>query len=113
MIASEERQKLKKITTGAASIEDQAQGHAQLGVIQAAAPSFGVEVRPDGVLDADEIGRAVTAFARSQSGGLIVTGSALANIHRNLIVTLAARHRLPTVFRALLRHRRRLDLLRA
>ena len=52
-----------------------ATGIGQLAVIQAAAPSFGVEVRPVGVRDADEIERAVTAFARSSNGGLIVTGS--------------------------------------
>ena len=48
--------------------------------------------------DAGEIERAVTAFARSGNGGLIVTGSALSNVHRGLIVTLAARHKLPAVY---------------
>ena len=48
--------------------------------------------------DADEIERAVAAFARSANGGLIVTGGALAQLHRNLIITLAARHKLPTVY---------------
>ena len=48
--------------------------------------------------DAAEIERAVTAFARSPNGGLIVTASALATVHRDLIVTLAARHKLPAVY---------------
>jgi len=75
-----------------------ATGIGQLAVIQAAASSFGVEVRPVSVRDADEIERAVTAFARSSNGGLIVTASALALVHRNLIVTLATRHKLPAVY---------------
>jgi putative ABC transport system substrate-binding protein len=75
-----------------------ATGIGQLAVIQAAAPSFGVEVRPVGVRDADEIERAVTAFARSSNGGLIVTGSPLTALHRKLIIALVARHRLPAVY---------------
>jgi putative tryptophan/tyrosine transport system substrate-binding protein len=62
------------------------------------APSLGVELRPLGVRDAGEIERSVTAFARSSNGGLIVTGSTLALVHRDLITTLAARHRLPAVY---------------
>jgi putative ABC transport system substrate-binding protein len=69
-----------------------------LGAIQAVAPSFGVELSPVDVRNADEIERAVTAFARSSNGGLIVTGSTPALVHRDLIVTLAARHRLPAVY---------------
>src|SRR5262249_50664074 len=53
---------------------------------------------PLNMRDAGEIERAVAAFARSPNGGLIVTGSALANVHRDLIVTLAARHKLPAVY---------------
>src|SRR3989442_3778951 len=53
---------------------------------------------PDDVRDAPEIERAVTAFARSGNGGLIVTASPLATVHRELIITLAARHRLPAVY---------------
>jgi putative tryptophan/tyrosine transport system substrate-binding protein len=75
-----------------------ASGIGQLAVIQAAAPSFGVEVRPVGVRDADGIERAVTAFARSSNGGLIVAASTLAAVHRKLIIALAARHRLPAVY---------------
>ena len=75
-----------------------ATGIGQLAVIQAAASSFGVEVRPVSVRDADEIEHAVTAFARSSNGGLIVTVSTLAAVHRKLIIALAARHRLPAVY---------------
>jgi ABC-type uncharacterized transport system substrate-binding protein len=75
-----------------------AAGSGQLGAIQAVAPSFGVELSPVDVRNADEIERAVTAFARSSNGGLIVTGSTPALVHRDLIVTLAARHRLPAVY---------------
>jgi ABC-type uncharacterized transport system substrate-binding protein len=75
-----------------------ASGIGQLAVIQAAASSFGVEVRPIDVRDPDEIERAVTAFARSPDGGLIVTSSTLTAFHRKLIIALAARHRLPAVY---------------
>jgi putative tryptophan/tyrosine transport system substrate-binding protein len=94
---------LKEIAPGitrAAVIRDPAltAGGGQLGVIQAVAPSVGAEVIPVNVRDAGEIERAITAFARSPNGGLIVTGSTLAAIHRDLIVTLAARHKLPAVY---------------
>jgi putative ABC transport system substrate-binding protein len=70
----------------------------QFAVIQAVAPSLGVEVSPVGVRDAGEIERAVTAFARGSNGSLIVTGGPSTVVHRDLIVTLAARHRLPAVY---------------
>jgi putative ABC transport system substrate-binding protein len=73
-------------------------GGGQLGVIQAVAPSVGVEVVPISVRDAGEIERAITAFARLPNGGLIVTGSTLAAVHRDLLVTLAARHKLPAIY---------------
>jgi putative ABC transport system substrate-binding protein len=73
-------------------------GIGQFGAIQTAAPSLGVEVSPVNVRDAGEIERAVTAFARSSNGGLILTGSPAATLHRDLIVTLAARHKLPAVY---------------
>jgi ABC-type uncharacterized transport system substrate-binding protein len=73
-------------------------GTGQFGAIQSAAPSLGMEVNPVNVRDASEIERAVAAFARSSNGGLIVTGSALAVVHRNLIITLAARHKLPAIY---------------
>jgi putative tryptophan/tyrosine transport system substrate-binding protein len=75
-----------------------AAGPALFGVIQAAAPSLGVELRPVDVRDAGAIERAITAFAQGANGGLIVTGSTSAAVHRDLIVTLAARHRLPAVY---------------
>jgi putative ABC transport system substrate-binding protein len=73
-------------------------GPAQFGVIQAVAPSLGVEVSPVNVRDAPEIERAIAAFARSPNGGLILSASGLASRHRDLIITLAARHRLPAVY---------------
>jgi putative ABC transport system substrate-binding protein len=96
-------QLLKEITprmTRAAVIRDPAltAGGGQLGVIQAVAPSVGVEVTPVNVRDAGEIERAITAFARLPNGGLVVTGSTLAGVHRHLIIALAARYRLPAVY---------------
>src|SRR5262245_56495908 len=73
-------------------------GSGQLGSIQTVAPSFGVELRPVDVRDAGEIEHAIAAFARSPNGGLIVTGSGSAFLHRDLIITLAARHKLPAVY---------------
>jgi ABC-type uncharacterized transport system substrate-binding protein len=75
-----------------------AAGPGQFGVIQAAAPSLGVDLRVADVHDAREIERAVTTFAQGSNGGLIVTGSPGALSHRTLIVALAARHRLPAVY---------------
>jgi putative ABC transport system substrate-binding protein len=68
------------------------------GALQSVSSSFGVELRPVDVRDAGEIERALTAFARGPNGGLILTGSAGAIVHRDLIVALAARHRLPAVY---------------
>jgi putative ABC transport system substrate-binding protein len=75
-----------------------AAGPGQFGAIQAAAPAMGVEVLPVDVRNADEIERAITSFARSANGGLIVTASPAAALHRDLIISLAARHRLPAVY---------------
>jgi ABC-type uncharacterized transport system substrate-binding protein len=75
-----------------------AAGPSQFAVIQAVAPSLGVELRTIETRDAGEIERAITAFAQSSNGGLIVTGSPAAVFHRGLIVELAARHRLPAVY---------------
>src|SRR3984893_9749550 len=73
-------------------------GIAQFGAIQAAAQSLGVEVSPVSIRDAGEIERAVAAFARSANSGLIVTPSAGTSVHQNLIIALAAQHRLPAVY---------------
>ena len=73
-------------------------GIGQFAVIQSVAPSLGVEVSPIGVRDVPEIERAVTAFARSGNGGLIVSGSALAVVHRDPIIALAAWHKLPAIY---------------
>jgi len=75
-----------------------ASGIGQFAAVQAVAPSLGVELSPVDVRDAGEIERAVTAFTRSSNGGLIVTASALATRHLDLIIALAARHRLPAVY---------------
>jgi putative ABC transport system substrate-binding protein len=75
-----------------------AAGTGQFAAIQAAAPALGVELSPIDVRDVGEIERVVTAFARAPNGGLIVTGSAQAAVHRDLIVTLAARYKLPAVY---------------
>jgi putative ABC transport system substrate-binding protein len=73
-------------------------GLGQFGAVQSAASSFAVEVTAINMRDATEIERAVTAFATSSGGGLIVTASPLALVHRSLIVTLAARHKLPAIY---------------
>jgi len=73
-------------------------GAGQFGAVQAMAPSVGVELSPIDVRDAGEIEHAVTAFARSPNGGLIVTGGPLASLHRDVIIKVAARHRLPAVY---------------
>src|SRR5262249_10223873 len=75
-----------------------ATGSGQLGAIQSVAPSFKVELRLIDVRDVAEIERALEAFARASNGGLIVTASTLAVIHRELITKLAADHRLPAVY---------------
>src|SRR5207245_780105 len=87
---------LKEIAPGvtrAAVLRDPAvaSGIGQFGAVQIVAPSLGVELSPVDVRDAGEIERAVTAFARGLNGGLIVTGSALGIVHRDLIIALAAR----------------------
>jgi putative tryptophan/tyrosine transport system substrate-binding protein len=73
-------------------------GIGQWAAIQSVSPSFGVELRPIDVRNADEMERALGAFAGSPNGGLILTGSAWAITHRDLIIALAARHRLPAVY---------------
>jgi len=74
-------------------------GIGQFSVIQYVAPSVGVEVSPiDMGADANEIKRAVTAFARAANGGLIVAAAPLSLFHRDLIITLAARHKMPAVY---------------
>jgi len=73
-------------------------GTSQFAAIQAVAPSLRVEVNPVGVRDATEIERALAAFAHAPDGGLIVTGGGSQQLHRDLIVALAARHKLPAVY---------------
>ena len=87
-------------TTRAAVIRDPAitAGIGQWGAILSVSPSVAIEVSPVNLVDGGEIDRGLTAFARSPNGGLIVTGSALAVVHRDLIIALAARLRLPAVY---------------
>ena len=94
---------LKQIAPGvtrAAVLRDSTQGGgtSEFAAIQAVAPSLRVEVSPVNMRDAAEIERAVSAFARSPNGGLIVTPGGAATLHRDLIFTLAARHKLPAVY---------------
>jgi putative ABC transport system substrate-binding protein len=84
--------------TRVAVLRDLTIGLGQLGAIQSVAPSLGVELTPIGLGDAGQIERSVAAFARSPNGGLIVTASTSAVIHRELITTLASRYKLPAVY---------------
>ena len=77
-----------------------ATGLAQFGAIQALAPSLGVELRPIDVRDAGEMERTLVAFAQGSDGGIIVIGTPGAAIQRDLIIALAAKHRLPAVYNA-------------
>ena len=94
---------LKQIAPGVKRVAvlgdpDTPTGPAQFGVIQAVAPSLRVEVSSFNKRDASEIERDVTAFARSPNGGLIVTAGGPAFLDRNLIIALAARHKLPAIY---------------
>ena len=87
------------LTRVAVTVDNNAVGSVgQLEAIRSAAPAMGVEVRPFDVRDAGEIERSLTAFARGSDEGLIVTAIAAANIHRDLFISLAHRHRLPAIY---------------
>jgi putative ABC transport system substrate-binding protein len=73
-------------------------GVGYFAIIQSAAPSFGMEVSPLALRDAGQIENVITSFALTSNGGLIVPATPLAAVHRQLIITLAARHRLPAVY---------------
>ena len=87
-------------TTRAAVLRDPAitAGIGQWAAIQSISPSVAIEVSPISLIDAGKMESAIAAFARSPNGGLIVTGSALAALHRDLIIAFAARHQLPAVY---------------
>jgi len=87
-----------RVTRAAVLRDTGISGVAQLAAIQSVAPSFGVEVIPLSVRDAGEIERGVTTFAQSPNGGLIVTASAPAAAHRQLIISLTAQYKLPAVY---------------
>jgi ABC-type uncharacterized transport system substrate-binding protein len=102
-IAAKWLELLKEIApsvTRAAVLRDSAiaGGPGQFGAIQSVAPSLRLELSPIDVRDAAEIERGVAAFARRSNGGLIITGSLLAGVHREWIITLAARHKLPAIY---------------
>jgi putative ABC transport system substrate-binding protein len=84
--------------TRVAVLRDLTIGTAFLAAIQAVAPALGVELTPIVIRDAVEVERAVAAFARGSTDGMIVTPSTLALVHRELIATVAARHKLPAVY---------------
>jgi len=86
--------------TRVAVLQDPTQGagSSQFAAIQAVAPSLRVEVTPVNLRDPPEVERAVADFARTSNGGLIVTGNPLSNVHGKLIITLAARQKLPAVY---------------
>jgi len=86
--------------TRAAILRDatQGSGNSQFAAIQTAAPSLRLQVKPINMRDAGEVERAVADFARSPNGGLVVTAGPAATRHRSLIVSLAARHKLPAVY---------------
>jgi putative ABC transport system substrate-binding protein len=94
---------LKEIAPGvtrAAMLRDAADpaGIGELAAMQSVAPAIGLDVRPLNMGNAAEIERAVAAFAQTANGGLIVSSSALTVVHRDLIITVAARHKLPAVY---------------
>jgi putative ABC transport system substrate-binding protein len=86
------------VTRVAVLRDTQGSGPSQFAVIQAAAPSLRVQVSPVNMREGSEIERAVTAFARSPGGGLIVTAGPAATRDRNLIIKLTTRHKLPAVY---------------
>jgi putative ABC transport system substrate-binding protein len=94
---------LKQIAPGVMRVAvlgdpDTSTGPAQFGVIQAVAPLLRVEVSAFNKADPSEIERAVTAFGRAPNGGLIVTAGGPALVHRDLVISLAARHKLPAIY---------------
>ena len=86
------------VTRAAVLRDPVAVGIGQFAAIQAVAPSLQVELSPIDARDAGEIERAVTEFAKRPNGALIVTATAFSTIHRDLIITLAAQHKLPAVY---------------
>jgi putative ABC transport system substrate-binding protein len=93
---------LKQIAPGVTRVavlgDPDTTGPAQFGVIQAVAPSLRVEVSAFNKRDANEIERVITTFARSPNGGLIMTAGGPALTHRELIIALAARYKLPAMY---------------
>ena len=92
------KQVVPSVTQAAVLRDSAAAGVGQFAVIQAVAPSLGLEVSTINAGDPREVNRAITAFAREPNGGLVVTAGPPTVVHRDLIVTLAARHKLPAVY---------------
>ena len=112
MVGAAQGDRAERHTSGVIRDPAVSAGTGQWGAIQAVAPSVRVLVSPVNVRDAGEIERDIAAFAQGSNSGLIVTASALAIRHRNLIVTLAARHRFArSLLPTRIRHRRRVDLI--
>jgi putative ABC transport system substrate-binding protein len=102
-MAAKKLELLKQIAPGVTRVAilrdaDQGAGTGEFAAIQAVAPSLRVEVSMVNMRDAREIERAVAAFARSPNGGLIMTTGGTAVLHRELIITLAARHKLTAAY---------------
>jgi len=102
-MAGKKLELLKQIAPGVTRVAilrdaDQGAGTGEFAAIQAVAPSLRVEVSMVNMRDAREIERAVAAFARSPNSGLIMTTGGTAVLHRELIITLAARHKLPAAY---------------
>ncbi len=106
------KQVAPRVTLAAVLRDTSSAGVGQFAVIQAVAPSVGLEVSTINVGDPHEIDRAITAFAREPNGGLIVTAAPSTVVQRDLIVTLAARHKLPAVYLDRTPRRRRPYLIR-
>src|SRR6516225_3458924 len=94
MVGASQRDRAQDDASGVAD----ATAIGQFGAVKGAAPSFGVEISAIGVRNAAEIERGITAFAHEPNGGLIVLPVPMTVIHRNLIIKLAAQHRLPAVY---------------
>jgi len=98
MAGAAQRDRAARDASSDPSTYDHASRGGLFAVIRGAASALSMELRPIGARDADEIERGITAFARDGGGGLVVTASGTAIVHRDLIVSLAARHKLPAVY---------------
>jgi hypothetical protein len=98
MAGAAQADRARRDAGGSHARSQHASGIGQFGGVQASAPSLRIEVAPVNVHDAGELERGISAFASGSNGGLVVTASAAAQRHRDLIINLAARHKLPAVY---------------